>query len=101
VVLNPSMAADKIPPNGTSISLDTEPNCPAHSGENAFSGIQVNGEVHIGKVEQCLTTFINPGSFYEYRPQKIDGKSVLCEGFSIIREYAAKFRSVDIWKCWP
>jgi len=106
VILEPSMAADKIPPNGTPpASLDTESNRPAVAVENAFSEIQVSREVRIplqnhDKAEQCLATFRNPGSFFEGRPGKIDGRSVLCEGFSI-REYVAKVRSVDIRKCWP
>jgi hypothetical protein len=69
-VLEPSMAGDKIPPNGTppllnlqNVQMNTEPNRPAVAVENALSEIRIHPH-NLDKADQCLATFRNPGSFF-------------------------------------
>jgi len=102
------MDGDKNPPNGTppllnlqNVQINTEPNCPAAAVENALSEIRIHPH-NLDKADHGFgfATFRNPATFFQDLPRKIDGRSVLSEGFSI-REYVAKVRSVDIRKCWP
>lgn len=100
------MGGDKILPNGSrpflnlqNVQIDTEPNSPAAVVENALSEIRINRR-NLYKADHGFATFRNPATFFQELPRKINGRSVLCEGFSI-REYVAKVRSVDIRKCWP
>lgn len=100
------MGGDKIPPNGSrpflnlqNVQIDTEFNWPAAAVENALSEIRIHRR-NLDKADHGFATFRNPATFFQDLHRKINGRSVLCEGFSI-REYVAKVRSVDIRKCWP
>ena len=83
------MGGDKIPPNGSrpflnlqNVQIDTESNWPATAVKNAFSEIRIHCR-NLDKVDHGFATFRNPAIFSQDLHRKINGRSVLCEGFSI------------------